>query len=128
MAEALHLGITGMSCAGCAASVEKALKRVPGARDVSVNFALSTADLALDPPGNAAEAVDAVVAAGYGVDTRTLSLEIGGMSCAGCAAAVERVLKATPGVLDARVNFAMNTAEVDLADADADPQPLIAAE
>ena len=127
MAEALHLGITGMSCAGCAASVEKALKRVPGARDVSVNFALSTAELALDPPANAAEAVNAVVDAGYGVQTRTLTLEIGGMSCAGCAAAVERVLKVASGVLDARVNFAMNTAEVDLADADADPQPLIAA-
>jgi P-type Cu+ transporter len=127
MAEALHLGITGMSCANCAASVEKALKRVPGARDVSVNFALSTAQLSLDPPANAAEAVDAVIKAGYGVATRTLALDIGGMSCANCAAMVEKALKRAPGVADARVNFALATAEVDLADADADPQPLLAA-
>ncbi len=117
MATPLHLGITGMSCAGCAANVERALARLPGARDVSVNFALSTADLAVDAP--AAEAVRAVRDAGYGVTLRTLTLDIGGMSCAGCAAAVEKALKAAPGVVDARVNLALNSAEADLADGDA---------
>jgi Cu2+-exporting ATPase len=33
-----------------------------------------------------------------------------GMTCAGCAISVESMLKATPGVIDAGVNFANNTA------------------
>jgi len=39
-------------------------------------------------------------------------LSIGGMSCAGCVAAVEDVLKAVAGVEAANVNFAEHTAEV----------------
>ncbi len=125
MATALHLGVTGMSCAGCAANVERALTKLPGARDVSVNFALATAELTLDPPANANQAVQAVRDAGYDVSTRTVALDIEGMSCAGCAAAVEKALKSAPGVVDARVNFALNSAEADLADAD--PRALVAA-
>ena len=36
-----------------------------------------------------------------------------GMSCAGCAASVELILKALPGVLDAQVNFANETVWVE---------------
>ncbi len=43
-------------------------------------------------------------------DTVRLTLE--GMSCAGCVGRVERALAATPGVLEARVNFATGSAEV----------------
>ncbi len=46
-------------------------------------------------------------------ETRTL--EIGGMSCGACAAHVEKLLKAAPGVIDARVNLAAERAEIDLA-------------
>lgn len=35
--------VTGMSCAGCASSVESTLKKLPGVNDVSVNFANTTA-------------------------------------------------------------------------------------
>jgi len=39
-------------------------------------------------------------------------LSIGGMSCAGCVASVEKALQAVPGVTAATVNFAEHTAEV----------------
>jgi len=39
-------------------------------------------------------------------------LSISGMSCAGCVASVENVLKKTPGVVEAVVNFAEHTATV----------------
>jgi len=42
----------------------------------------------------------------------TIRLSVGGMSCAGCVAAVEDTLKAVPGVAEANVNFADHTAEV----------------
>ncbi len=39
-------------------------------------------------------------------------LAVTGMSCAGCVAAVETALRGTPGVVEARVNFAERTAQV----------------
>ncbi len=43
---------------------------------------------------------------------KQIHLSIGGMSCAGCVASVERLLQAVPGVESAAVNFAEHTAEV----------------
>ena len=47
-----------------------------------------------------------------GADTKSYRLSIGGMSCAGCVATVEKALKETPGVTKAEVNFAEHTADV----------------
>lgn len=40
------------------------------------------------------------------------SFDIRGMTCAACSARLERVLKKTPGILDARVNLALERADV----------------
>ena len=45
-------------------------------------------------------------------DSTVHHLTVSGMSCAGCVAAVEKALKATPGVEEASVNFAEHTAQV----------------
>ncbi|MEM9432958.1 MAG: heavy metal translocating P-type ATPase [Pseudomonadota bacterium] len=47
-----------------------------------------------------------------GTQTQTVSFQVGGMSCAGCASAVERALGQTPGVMEASVNFATERAQV----------------
>ncbi|WP_449448170.1 heavy metal translocating P-type ATPase [Thermomonas brevis] len=61
----LRLDITGMTCASCAGRVEKALRKVEGVRDASVNLATETA--AVVAPGVPAERlVQAVEQAGYG--------------------------------------------------------------
>jgi Cu+-exporting ATPase len=59
----IHLSIGGMSCAGCVASVEKALQAVPGVEEASVSFAEHTALVsgAVDAP----TLITAVVDAGY---------------------------------------------------------------
>lgn len=41
------------------------------------------------------------------------TLRITGMTCASCAQSVERVLRATPGVADARVEFSLGRSEVE---------------
>ncbi len=43
---------------------------------------------------------------------QTINLSVGGMSCAGCVASVEKALKAVPGVESAEVNFAGHSARV----------------
>jgi len=52
-----------MSCAGCVATVEDALRAVPGVRNADVNFAEHTADVSGEVPPQALMA--AVKAAGY---------------------------------------------------------------
>ena len=55
---------------------------------------------------------------------RTISLDVGGMHCAGCAASVERALRAANGVADARVNLAVERADIEVADGGASPAEL----
>jgi len=55
---ALQLAVRGMTCASCVARVEKALKKVPGVQDASVNLATEQASVR----GEALDA-DAIVAA-----------------------------------------------------------------
>ncbi|HYA37615.1 MAG TPA: heavy metal translocating P-type ATPase [Candidatus Methylomirabilis sp.] len=63
-ATAHRLSISGMSCAGCVATVENALKNVPGVTEASVNFAEHTATVQgiVDPK----TLIAAVTASGYG--------------------------------------------------------------
>lgn len=58
--------------------------------------------------------------------TVTVQLAIGGMTCAACAARIEKVLGRTPGVVRAAVNLPLETAQVE-AGAQIDTQALIAA-
>ncbi|HTI07134.1 MAG TPA: heavy metal translocating P-type ATPase [Puia sp.] len=50
-----------------------------------------------------------------------------GMSCASCAASVENILSAQPGILHAHVNFADNSARIEYAPAITSPQQMAAA-
>jgi len=58
-----RLSISGMSCAGCVASVEQALSGVAGVKEANVNFAEHTATVEGDV--SADKLVDAVKQAGY---------------------------------------------------------------
>src|SRR5688500_9070079 len=45
----IEFPITGMTCASCAGRVTKALKKVPGVADASVNLATEQATVRYDP-------------------------------------------------------------------------------
>jgi Cu+-exporting ATPase len=62
------LPITGMTCANCALTVERTLRRTPGVADVSVNFASERATVRYDASQVELPALAAAVQdAGYGV-------------------------------------------------------------
>jgi len=105
------LPIEGMSCASCVGRVERALGVLPGVSDVSVNIATQRASLRLATNDRSA-LVPAVEALGYSVPMQTVTLAIGGMSCAGCVGRVERALADVPGVAGASVNLATERAVV----------------
>jgi len=61
-----EFGVSGMSCAGCAARLEKALNAVPGVSQASVNFALENARVEASGGINADTLSFAAEQAGFG--------------------------------------------------------------
>ncbi|WP_286839383.1 MULTISPECIES: heavy metal translocating P-type ATPase [unclassified Acidiphilium] len=116
-ATAFDIGIDGLTCASCVGRVEKALARLPGVVDVSVNLATERAHVTVaqppegDPP-DAGAMIQAIERGGYAVRTAQIDLRIDGMTCASCVGRVERALRRLPGVLSAEVNLATEQARV----------------
>jgi Cu+-exporting ATPase len=64
----IAFGVAGMTCAGCVRRVEKALARVPGVQEASVNLATEQARVVYDPAVAALDQLTAAVEkAGYRV-------------------------------------------------------------
>ena len=122
----LNLPILGMTCGSCVGRVEKALKAVPGVREVTVNIATERASVVAASTVPVPALASAVQKAGYAVAEESVELEISGMTCASCVGRVEKALKAVPGVKHAEVNLATERAQVRF-DAGLPPERLVAA-
>jgi Cu+-exporting ATPase len=114
--------ISGMHCVSCAQTIEKALRKEQGIINVNVNFATEKAIVEYDPAKVSLEKIgDIIREVGYepvGIakeeeKTREISLKLTGMSCASCAATIEKALKSLDGVKSANVNFATERATVE---------------
>jgi Cu+-exporting ATPase len=110
----IELAIKGMSCASCVARVERGLRAVEGVESASVNLATERATIAYDPdktsPRNFVRAIRDL---GYEVETERVTIRIEGMSCASCAATIERALNKLDGVVEAVVSFATERATIE---------------
>ncbi len=112
------LKISGMSCAACAARIEKGLGRLEGVNSANVNLAMEKATVEYDDsiinPGEMEETVNKL---GYGIikDTaeRKAVLAVTGMTCAACSAKVEKKLGKLAGVSSANVNLTTQKATVE---------------
>ena len=135
----ITLPVTGMTCASCVRRIEKALARVDGVQDASVNLATERAKVTYDADAVTLDQMKAAVEkAGYGVRELpveaapspataqptialepargsapgTLMLPVEGMTCASCVTRIEKALKKVPGVQEANVNLATEQARV----------------
>jgi P-type Cu+ transporter len=109
----LEIPVTGMTCAACAARVQKGLSRAPGVRGAAVNFATERATVEYDPTSaTAAMLVEAVESSGYGARIQEVTLQVAGLEWAVSGEPVERELLALTGVLTAEVNIASGGAHV----------------
>ncbi len=109
----VDLPITGMTCASCVRTVERALSRTDGVTEASVNLATERATVRYAPgQADVPRLIERVRAAGYGVAEAALDLPITGMTCASCVRTVERALRRPEGVLDVSVNLATERAHV----------------
>ena len=109
----LTVPVTGMTCANCAATIERNLRKLPSAQNATVNLAAERASLEYDP---AQLSLDDVIArierAGYGIATGEAVLPIKRLSDSQDAARLEGVLRGSEGVLAATVNVTTEMATV----------------
>jgi Cu+-exporting ATPase len=135
--------VTGMTCASCAAVIEKTLGRTAGVDEAVVNLAAEKLNVRFDGTKIDVDGIVAAVeAAGYGATplssgpvssptddhlTGRVTLAITGMTCASCSAVIEKTLGRLAGVREAAVNLAMETASVEFDPALIGPDELILA-
>jgi len=110
----ITLGVSGMTCSACALNIEKVLKKKKGVNSVAVNLELGRAKVIFDPslisPREIEEAIESI---GYKVEKDRVTLDLQGMTCASCAANIEKVLNKTEGVISASVNFPLEKAVIE---------------
>lgn len=104
----ISMPVSGMTCANCAANIERGLKKLDGIIDASVNFAAEQAYVTYDAGKlSLKEITEKINSLGYKAVISKAELPITGMSCVNCAANIERALKRNvSGIINANVNFA----------------------
>ncbi|QLG61636.1 heavy metal translocating P-type ATPase [Halorarum salinum] len=106
------VGITGMTCANCSATIEDALADLEGV-SADVNYATDEATVEYDPERTSLSSVfGAIEDAGYEPIAETVSVGITGMTCANCSGTIEDAVGALPGVFDVDANYATDEATV----------------
>lgn len=116
MEKQTSMQIAGMTCAACANRIEKGLNKLEGVSEATVNFALEQATVTYDPAQvDVAKMEEKIRSLGYDTVKESADFEITGMTCAACAARIEKGLNKLPGVSHATVNLALETAHVEYA-------------
>lgn len=110
------LKVNGMTCASCAAAIEKRVRKLHGVAKAIVNFATETLTVEHEETTSVDEIKQAVADAGYSAQEekkeREIIVPIGGMTCASCAKTIEKSIKKLDGVKEVSVNFATEKAKV----------------
>lgn len=111
--------IAGMSCAACAARIEKGLFKLPGVDSANVNLAMERATIEYDDQAVQPQQFDDLITKlGFEVIHETApaggeaDLKITGMTCAACSARIEKKLNSLAGVKSAHVNLTTERARV----------------
>lgn len=108
--------VDGMSCASCAAGVERILNRDETIEKAEVNLVLNQVTITSKQEISIDHCNQALQKGGYSIAPitvlKTIQLDIEGMTCSSCSAALERILHRLHGIEDATVNLVMNSATI----------------
>jgi len=113
--ESITLPVTGMTCSGCAQTIETALSHADGVMKVSVNYPNESAAITYSTSKTSVPDLTEVIrGAGYDVKSNQskVDLKVDGMTCGSCVASVEKALNSVPGVMQVNVNLATEQATV----------------
>ncbi|MFN3648559.1 MAG: heavy metal translocating P-type ATPase [Armatimonadota bacterium] len=107
--ERVGVPVTGMTCAACAARIEKVLRRTEGVREANVNFAAHRATVEYDPAATDTRTlVERIRNAGYGTaGTAEARFRVNDSECMTCTPdKLEKAVLPVAGVLAATYNAA----------------------
>lgn len=109
--------ISGMTCASCVKSVERAVRKLDESVVASVNMATEKLSISYNSEKVKSEDIEnAIAKAGFGIireeKNKDVIIPIGGMTCASCSKAVERAVKKLDGVESVQVNLATEKASI----------------
>lgn len=114
--------VEGMSCAACAASVERILKKLDEVESAQVNLVLNQVTVTTKAEPKLTLYNEKLTKAGFELSEmkeqeakqeKNADLSIGGMHCAACSAAIERSVGKLAGVNLIEVNLLTNSAHVE---------------
>lgn len=114
--------VDGMSCAACAAGVERILNKMETIEQAQVNLVLNQVTITSDNDVDVDACNEKLAKAGFSIkeeisetlqsQKKEVELSITGMHCAACAASIERSVQKMDGVDEISVNLVMNNAHV----------------
>lgn len=105
--------VEGMSCASCAAAVERILKKQDGVENAEVNLILNEVSITSNQNIDSGLCNTALQKAGFSMSEKlstftTQTFPVKGMHCAACAASIERILSKFEEIDQATVNLVLN--------------------
>jgi len=118
----IYIPLEGVESEHCALIVDKGLAKLDGIASHKVE--LNNRRAVIEPEKASAplpEAVQAIRDLGYGVPTVKKQFPVLHMTCASCAVSVESMLKVQPGVVNASVNYASATVNIEYLPGDTGP-------
>ncbi|MBU0498430.1 MAG: cadmium-translocating P-type ATPase [Candidatus Thermoplasmatota archaeon] len=102
-----------MTCATCAQTIEKSLKKLGGVTKAQINLGTETASIEYNPTTvTLTDLNKAVTDAGYEVINEKTIIKIGDMTCAMCVKTIEDAIKKLDGVINVQVNLSAEKAYI----------------
>ncbi len=109
----LYIPLEGVESEHCALIVDKGLSQVKSLDTHRVELNNRRAVITAEDPAALPDAVKAIRDLGYGVTTVKRTIPVLQMTCASCAVSVESMIKAQRGVVNAAVNYAASSLNVE---------------
>ncbi|AMB99804.1 ATPase [Aerococcus urinaehominis] len=111
-----NFNVTGMHCAACAQTIEKATQRLTGVDQAGVNLANEQLTVDFDDQAISAQEIADQISqeTGYGIQlpSQEMNFAITGMHCASCAQTIEKAVGDLAGVDQVSVNLATERMQV----------------
>ncbi|KAN0041192.1 hypothetical protein ACTFIV_003728 [Dictyostelium citrinum] len=111
--------VQGMTCSSCVGIIESFVSNVEGVISIQVALLQETAEVKFNPLVlSEDDIVEQISMVGFEAkhlvqaENNTVVLNIGGMTCSSCVGIIESFVSNVQGVIECRVNLAMETARV----------------
>ncbi|KAM9967618.1 hypothetical protein ACTFIW_001702 [Dictyostelium discoideum] len=111
--------VQGMTCSSCVGIIESFVSNVEGVISIQVALLQETAEVKFNPLIlSEDDIVEQISMVGFEAkhlvqaENNTIVLNIGGMTCSSCVGIIENYISNVDGVIECRVNLAMETARV----------------